>query len=168
MNLTHGYATPCAGHCTNQTKDGSSLNQPSPRQPKQKEVNVTGFLKWKYDFLWYGSVINKRNATCSPVTPKDTSTSLMPWRGIISQEYLFPWRISNTCPDLLAWFCPERAHAAVELVFQVCVCVQSALTKCPDSMAVQNPVVLHVCWPTRWAFMPCLTPYYHTAYMLWG
>lgn len=73
VNLTHGYVIPCAGHCTNQTKDGSSLNQPSPRQPKQKEVNITGFLKWKYDFLWYGSVINKRNANRSPATLKDTS-----------------------------------------------------------------------------------------------
>lgn len=120
VNFTHGYATPCAGHCTNETKDRSSLHQPSPRQPKQKVVNATGFLKWKYDFLWYGSVINERNATYSPATPKDTSHPWCP--GEVSSAKNI-WFLEGF-PMTVQTYLHNRAQpalAAVKLVFQVCV-----------------------------------------------
>lgn len=97
-----------------------------------------------------------------------------------------------TLKDTSHPWCPEEVSSAENICFlkgfpspptltcltlcsaSTCCCltgfssvhVQSALTKSPDNTAVQNPVAVHVCWATMWAFMPCLTPYYHTVYVV--
>lgn len=115
QNFTHRYAIPCAGHCTNQTKYSSSLNQPSPRQPREKKT-----LKLTLQVFWNGSTTSLGMA--QSLRKGMQPAVLWLWRTPHIPDALKKYhqlrifvslKDFQVCPHLLAWLCAQPAQVAV-------------------------------------------------------